>query len=71
MKTYILKLQGSQTALEMAKCFALRSFSYFRIVTGFAYVRWICETETIEDVMEDINVSELERLGVNIKFFGE
>lgn len=70
MKTYLLKLHGKVDALEMAKVFALRSFSYFRIVQDFAYVRWICETETIEDVIDDVNVSELERLGITIEFFG-
>jgi hypothetical protein len=69
MKTYLLKLSGSDSSLEMARVFALRFFSSFRIVSGFAYVRWICETGSIEDVMEDINVTELERLGVNIEFF--
>jgi hypothetical protein len=70
MKTYLLKLSGSDSSIEMARVFALRFFSSFRIVSGFAYVRWICETGSIEDVMEDINVTELERLGVNIEFFG-
>jgi hypothetical protein len=70
MKTYLLKLHGKPDSLEMAKVFALRSFSYFRIVRGFAYGLWICETGSIEDVMEDVNISELERLGINIEFFG-
>lgn len=70
METYLLKLHGKTDSLEMAKVFALKSFSYFRIVQDFAFVRWICETGTIEDVMEDINMSELEGLGITIEFFG-
>lgn len=70
MTTYTLKLKGSDDSLEMAKVFALRFFSSFRIISGFAYVHWICETESIEDVINDINMSELERIGVDVEFFG-
>ena len=70
MKTVLLKLSGNDSSLEMAKTFALRFFSSFRIVSGFGYIRWIIESGDLEDVMEDINLEEIERLGLDVDFFG-
>lgn len=70
MRIYTLKIKGSDSSLNMARVFALRFFSSFRIISGFAYVRWVCESGNIEGVMDDINMSELDRLGITVEFFG-